>query len=375
MRGPIRSIAIACIAFMGCTSLTINETAKNPLSRGYNLSHATGFALQEENGLTKLIIFNPWKPTELMSQFYLWPDSLNLPDSLNNKNVILTPVKRLVALSATQWGGLLKLGQAHIIKGVSESHYIQNEHMRSMIKNGEIVNVASDGVYFLEQLAAIKPELIFYSPDLTGVPIGLVQSEIPLIPWPDYFEPTPLGRAEWIKILGALSQQETQANQIFDSISNAYNILKQLVVNQTYIPTIFSDKIFAGQWYVPGGRSYIASVFRDAGAKYVFADNGSTASFPLDIEAIFARSASADYWRIAQATDTNYSYFQLKNENELYERFSAFQNKKIIFCNTAKTAYFEKSPLEPHIVLADFIAIFYPHLLPHHTAVYHHLLN
>ncbi|PKP52911.1 MAG: hypothetical protein CVT92_06480 [Bacteroidetes bacterium HGW-Bacteroidetes-1] len=351
------------------------EVAEIPLNIVLQPEFAKGFIVSEKDGLATLSIFSPWNENQLLNSYILWPDTLPLPDSLRNSDVIFTPVKKVAALSATQWSPLLKLGMGNIIKGVSESRYIQNKEMLDFILEGKTTDVASDGVYKVEQLVAIEPDLIMYSPDPVGVAPGLKQTNISLLAWPDYFETVPLGRTEWIKVLGLLVHKEKEANQLFDSIASAYNNLKKLAAGTKKKPTIFADKIFAGQWYIPGGNSYMAVIFKDAGAEYIFSENGSTASFPLDIETIFNRAKHADFWRIAQATDQKYTYELLLAENELYKSFDAFQNKKIIYCNTGKSAYFEQGSLEPQKVLADFIAIFHPELLPEHTAVYHQILK
>jgi iron complex transport system substrate-binding protein len=337
--------------------------------------YANGFSVICKGNLKQLRIHSPWNEGSNLNVYYLWPDSLPIPDSLLVESIILTPVRNIVALSATQWGPLLKLGMASAIKGVSESRFIRNETIKNLLESGMLIDVASDGVYKMEQLVKLEPDLMLYSPDLMGISSSLQRSGIKLLAWPDYFETNPLGRAEWIKVLGLLVQKEIEANAIFDSIALSYNHLKSLTKAVVEKPEIFADKAFAGQWYVPGGKSYIAEIFKDAGADYVFSDNNEYASFPLDIETILAKSKNADYWRIAQASDFEYSYEDLARENELYRAFEAFKNKRIIFCNTAKTAYFEQSPMEPHILLADFIAILHPELLPDHIPVYHTLLQ
>ncbi|MDP3442765.1 MAG: ABC transporter substrate-binding protein, partial [Ignavibacteria bacterium] len=301
--------------------------------------YAKGYNILNINGLKQLRIHSPWVVGKELSVFYLWPDSIPLPDTILPSEVIFTPLQRVAALSATQWGPMLRLGKGSIIKGVSEARFIQNNEMLQLVQNDLVKEVASEGGYKLEELVAIQADLVMYSPDIDGIGQSLLQTGLKFLAWPDYFETNPLGRAEWIRLLGILVGKEQKSNQLFDSIEHSYNHLKRIANQTTSKPTIFADKIFAGQWYVPGGESYIATIFKDAGATYVFADNTSTASFTLDLEAIFNKAVNADYWRIAHAASADYSYNLLKNENELYADFEAFKSKKVIFCNTAETAY------------------------------------
>lgn len=356
-----------------CQEMT-NDQKATSISGDNQIHFAKGFKMNRFGPLTRITILNPWAKEKIFQTLYTFPDSLSLPDSLLGKSVIRTPVQRILSLSATQWGPLLLMGEADRIKGVSEVKYVNNIEMKKLVKEGKVIEVAADGRFELERMLMINPDLVMYSPDPTGVPTSLKNTSLPLLAWSDYFETDPLGRAEWIKILGVLVQRECMVDSIFDKMVAEYQHLKSLVQTTVERPTVFADKAFAGQWYLPGGKSYMARLFEDAGATYLFADNNSEASFPLDIEAIFARASQAEFWRIAQATEDTYSYERLQSENELYASFQAFKNKKVIYCNTYKSAYFERSSLEPQHVLADFIAIFHPELLPNHKPYFHQIL-
>jgi len=337
-------------------------------------AYANGFRIITHNQIRKLLIYSPWDKEKLLTSYIIWPDSMPIPDSLKTASVILTPVKRMIALSSTQWSAAFKLGKTDEIKGVSEASFIQNKTMQAQLISKQTIEVAVNGVFKPELILTIKPDLILYSPDPAGIHEVLSRSGSTLLPWPDYYENHPLGRAEWIKVMGLLLQQEQKANVLFDSIDHIYNRLTGLTATVKTRPTIFSDKEFSGQWYVPGGKSYIACLFHDAGAEYLWADNNTTASFALGIESILHKARDADFWRIEQSAMSGYSYANLKQENEIYAAFKAFQQKKIIFCNTAKTAYFEKSQFEPQLVLSDFIFAIHPDLLPDYQPVYYQLL-
>lgn len=358
----------------GCET-KISPAAKTSLNTEVKTYYAKGFRLIKENDLNLVEIQNPWDTTQILGKFILWPDSVMLPDSLKDKQIIKTPVKNIIALSSTQWAMALRLGKAESIKGVSEASFIQNKIIRKQLDDKKILEVSAGGAYKPELIIGLESDIILYSPDPAGVPDVLGRAGVMMFPWPDYFENEPLGRTEWIKMMGILIQEEEKANNIFDSIENEYLRLKRLTSNIKNRPSIFADKEFSGQWYVPGGKSYIACLFKDAGADYIWSENTSTASFPLGIESILDHAHNADYWRIAQAATASYSYNELQSENEIYASFKAFREKKVLFCNTTTTAYFEKSQLEPHLVLADLISLMHPDLLPDYQPVYYILLK
>jgi iron complex transport system substrate-binding protein len=376
--GSILSLVLMLFAivliFFSCESIKDREQKSENQQQVALVKYAEGFSLKKFDHLIELTIYNPWAKGSIFQHIYFLSDTLPLPDSLQSSDVIRTPVRNLITLSATQWGPLMMMDEADIIKGVSEAGFISNKKMRQLFESGVVDEVAADGRFEVEKILKIQPDLILYSPDPTGVPTALEHTGLPLLSWTDYFETNPLGRTEWLKILGLLVEKEEVAFQMFDSIAADYLRLLELVKTTKNRPTVIADKAFAGQWYIPGGKSYMARLFEDAGSQYVFAENDSEASVPLDIETILARAGQADFWRIAQAASSKYSYEQIKSENELYASFKAFQERKIIYCNILETSYFERSSLEPHHMLADFIAIFHPDLLPNHKPVFHKLL-
>lgn len=285
------------------------------------------------------------------------------------------PMSRIIALSSTQWAPLLEIGKPDAVLGISEASFVNDSLMKLLLKTGKVSEVLKNGQLDFEKTVSLRPDIVLYSPDPTGASDQLKRTGLQLLPWPDYLENSPLGRAEWIRVLGWLTGQEEITEKLFEDTEKEYLKLKSLIHDSLSRPTIMADKAFNDQWYVPGGRSYMATIFKDAGADYVWSDNQATGSVSLDIETIISQAADADFWRIAHASDSPYSYEKLRQENEIYAAFKAFQKHQIIFCNTSKSAYFETSQFRPHVVLADFIAILHPDLLPDHQPVYHHLLK
>ena len=195
------------------------------------------------------------------------------------------------------------------------------------------------------------------------------------IPYLDYTEKSPLGRAEWIKFSALFFGKEKEADSIFRRIEMQYLSLKKMMDTLATRPTVFSDKFFNRQWFVAGGRSYIARVFRDAGADYLWRNDKHLASFPLNFETVFDKAQNTDYWRIIGTFGSKPSYQKIAGENELYTHFKAFKVHHIIYCDPKKTAYFERSAMEPQWVLADFIKAFHPKLLPDYHPVFYRVLK
>jgi len=323
-----------------------------------------------------VITHNTWGDKET-KEFYLFPDSLELPDKLKSKNVIRTPIRKTIAYSSTQWSVFQQLGEISRVKGILESNYTDNAEIKTLMSENKISDIGTESNINIEKVIDIQPDLILYTPYQT-----IQQKSIEgltgaaMFPFADYLEHHPLGRAEWLKIIGYLTCREKDTDQWFDEIATNYESIKSRCKNADEKPTVFSDLPFDGQWYIPGGGSYIAKIFEDSGAEYIFKDNNSAGSKPVDAETVIAKANNADYWRIMNSTDTPYSYKRLSIENELFTNFKAFKGKKIIVCDVRESAYFEKSQYEPDLLLEDFARIFHPELFEeNYEPHYFHLLN
>ena len=308
-------------------------------------------------------ISNPWNSNSL-GDFYLYPDSLELPTELKNKAVIRTPVQSVIAYSSTQWSVFLEIGEISRVKGILESNYTDNLEIKRLLAEKKIEDVGIETSLKTEIVINLKPDVILYTPYST-VPkteIGELTGAV-MFPFADYLENHPLGRAEWLKVIGFLTCREKDTEKWFDDIVTRYESLKKLCQNVGKRPTVFSDLPFEGQWYLPGGSSYIAQIFHDAGADYIWQDNNSTASLPVDAETVLSKARDADFWRVMNSTDHKFTYKGLAAENELYTCFKAYKDRHIIVCDIRKSGYFEKSEYEPDLLLKDFVLAFHPEVL------------
>ena len=339
-----------------------------------SIVYAEGFDIYKHKGTTKLVIYHPHDKDKIFGT-YFFVDNIDDIKYSKASNIIETPVDSVAVFSATQLNAFGKLGILDKVIAISESDYIQNPEVLEMFNNKQIVNLASNGNFFLEKTLELDPKIIYYSPYNLAQKHPLAETMITMIPFFDFMEADPLGRAEWIKFTALFFGKEKLANEIFDTIVTKYNSYKKLTFDIECRPTVFSDKYYSGQWFVAGGQSYIAQLFRDAGADYLWKDNESNASFNLDFEVVYNLAHNADYWRIVGTYPEGFSYEQLKAENELYENFDAVKNHKVIFCDSKKSSYFETGTLEPHKILGDLIFAFHPELLPGHKPIYYRLYD
>jgi iron complex transport system substrate-binding protein len=336
--------------------------------------YATGFDIYEINNVKKLVIYSPSNNDEILVT-YFFTDSSYYHNYQSSSNYFQIPMDSVAVFSATQLNAFSKLNIIDKVIAISESEYIKNKEIKERYSNNQIVDLANNGNFYLEKTLELGPRIIFYSPYNLSQKHPLAATNITMIPFFDFLESDPLGRAEWIKFTALFFNKTYEADVIFDSIVIEYNRYKKLAMKAGVNPSIFSDKYYAGQWFMPGGQSYIAKLFRDAGANYLWKENQSTGSVNLDFEVVFNKAHNANFWRIVGTYSDGFSYKKLGNENNLYKNFEAFKNKNIIFCDSKSSSYFETGTLEPHLLLADLIFAFHPQLMPYYEPKYYNLMN
>lgn len=291
--------------------------------------------------------------------------------------------KRFICTTALQLGNFEILGIENRIVGINSLKNVFSPRMLDQLANGTTVKVGKEGNFDLEAVTAAKPDYILVSASKFGGFESLRESGIPLIPHHGYKETDPLGQAEWIKLIGLLTGETRRANAVFGDIEKKYNdikaTVKRLVARNKKLPTVLSGRQIRDGWYVMGGKSYMAQMFSDAGAKYVFAEDSSvgneTGGITLDFETAYARGINADFWQTDGSFDGDFTLDVLQTEDERYATIAAFKNQHVLFCNFAKTPYRELGALEPHRILADFVKAFHPEVLPDYTPKYYHLIK
>ena len=350
------------VLMASCASKTVQES--RPTTRGENLMrYARNVAVYEADSGFLMEVCNPWDTTVLLGSYLIPKEGFG----------------SVICFSSTQWSVFLELGEIDRVKGLLEGRYVHDQRMRDLLAKGTVKDVGTETAKNTEMMIQMHPDVILFSPYFDGNQDPLKVTGAMLFPFADYLETTPLGRAEWIRIVGMMTGRRADADAWFNAIVARYDALKDLCADVEHRPTVFSDLPFNGQWYVAGGQSYIAQLFADAGADYLWKDDPSTASFPLDSETILAKAQHADFWRVTNSLSVPMTYESLKRDNAVYALFDAFKNHHILVCDIQETGYFEKSQIEPDALLADFIAIFHPEVMaeyqPDYQTRYYYVLE
>ncbi|MDE7374400.1 MAG: ABC transporter substrate-binding protein, partial [Odoribacter sp.] len=226
-------------------------------SQGIQVEYATGFTVCRTPEYTEVCIRDPWDTTKLLQRYVLVERGKELPAGLPEGVLVRTPLKRIVAATSVHCGWLDMLGIRKEIVGVCESRYIDVPFVQEGLKEGRIIDVGEGAAPDVERLIELNLDGMVTSP-LSNAPYGRVEKTgIPQIKCVDYMESTPLGRAEWIRLLALFFDREALADSLFAETVKAYEEVKALVKDGKEHPTVVLEKKYGAVWYVSGGNSYM----------------------------------------------------------------------------------------------------------------------
>jgi len=369
----IFTLILSCF-WISCSHHPHGENTSNKISSS-NPKLAAGFRITENESYRVLEMISGDGVT-VSERFYLINRDINAETKIpENGKIIQVPVKTMVCLSATQIAFADALGLIDRIVGVASPDYVVSAQFSHRLMDGKIKEIGISDHFKLEQLIQLSPEAVLVTTQQGQNYETLRNAGLTVVPMAEHLENDPLGRAEWIKCFGVLFGKEREAIQVFDSISLEYNRLKALTDDVAYRPTVLSGKQYGGFWNLPGGKSYLSKMIADAGATYIWAKNEETGSLMLDFETVYDRGIDADYWRFLVYSKDEFTTRHLIGEDARYAGFKAFKERKMLYCNTFSKPYFQKGPLEPQILLADYISVFHPELLPGYSRHYYSILE
>ena len=223
-------LSITCILF-SCGDISNNAQRESCVENDNLMKYTSYIDVSRYKSGYYVNVSNPWNEKSL-GEFYLYPDSLELPNELENKAVIRTPVKNVIAYSSTQWSVFLEIGEIERVKGILESNYTDNQDIKRLLAEKKIEDVGIETSLKTEIVINLHPDVILYTPYST-VPkteIGALTGAV-MFPFADYLENHPLGRAEWLKVIGFLTCREKDTDRWFDDIVTRYESLKELCKN------------------------------------------------------------------------------------------------------------------------------------------------
>ena len=341
-----------------------------------------------DGAYTEAIIENPWKKGTTLHKYILVPKGkegdetvARLKDDIRENatlqmgshcDIVRTPLESNVVFTAPHCQLMYELGCKNAITGICDKDYINIPDIKERVKLSDgkastsdtdkvIIDCGSSMQPDIERIIALKPEGLFISPFENSGGYGkLDKLHIPIIETADYMETSPLGRAEWMKFYGLLFKSEERSDSLFSSIEKEYMTLKAEAAKLPQGLSILTERKMGSVWYVPGGKSTMGILLKDANAKYIFADDTHSGSLAYGPERILSKGTQIDVWAFKYFGGKALSKSDLLAEYEGYKALKTFNQNSIYQVDTSTQPYFELTSFHPEILLREFIILAHP---------------
>lgn len=346
------------------------------------VSYASRFTLEVKDSYTRLEVTEPWQGAMGVKHIYcLVEEGTILSDSIpENAIVINVPVRTIVCMSATHVAMISALGMEHTIRGVSGINLIADSSVRQRADAGQIIDVGYEGSLNREAILEMNPDLFMgygVGSESAGYLAKLSELGIKIMLNAEYLELEPLGKAEWIKVFGALYCLQDKADSIFLIESARYEAIKRIVAERAVTkPSVLLGLPWKDSWYISPGNSNISQLINDAGGNYLWKDVKSQTSMPLSLENVYMKALNANFWLNPGSAGSLNDIAMIDRRLAGLPPFrdgKVYNNTKLI-TGTGANDYWERGSTSPSLILKDLATILHPELFPGDTLIYYRRL-
>jgi iron complex transport system substrate-binding protein len=362
-------ILFNALPLLSCRDKNQSSAQENQLSSSRVVTTARGFSIRREVEYSVVTITNPWQGADDVSMsHYLVRKGSGIPEGADPTQVIFVPLSSVICMSTTHVGMIMALGEENSITGLSGTGFVYSDKIKGRISQGLINEVGYDSNLNQELIIKISPDLVMMygiGSESAGHVNKLKELGINIMFNADYLETDPLGKAEWIKLFGALYCKEELADSIFRAEVKEYSLVRDLIKDKSKErPSVLLGLPFKDTWFISPGNSFISKLIQDAGGNYLWKNTNSSVSMPYGLENVYIAALEADFW-LNIGTVTSPEEILLV-DNRLSD-LKCFKNKNLYNNNKRITLdggndYWESGTLRPHIILKDIAAILHPDL-------------
>jgi cobalamin transport system substrate-binding protein len=366
-----------------CTENVKKPAASKPdTGENTEITCATRLSITKKDGYSQVQILDPWQGAKgIIQTWFLVPDGAEAPSFADPGHIIRVPVKRIVCMSTTHLAMISAIGERSSVMGFSSTKLIYSEDYQDDTGENKIFEVGYDENLNKELILKLKPDLLMVygiGGESAGYTGKLSQMGIKVLFNADYLETDPLGKAEWIKLFGALYLKESLADSVFEATATEYNRITSIInLNVRENPKVLLGLPFRDTWYISPGNSYISKLIQDAGGLYLWKETEASTALPMNLENVYVRALTADYWLNPGSAGS------LEELNALDRRFAGlpcYRSGKIYnnikrINSAGGNDYWESGTIHPDLILLDIASILHPELFPEHEMFYYRKLN
>lgn len=326
---------------------------------------------------TLVSLRNPWDTLNNMASYVLVERGHGVPDSLPSGTIAITvPVERSIVYSGVHASLIGELGSTSAINGMCDVGYVNDPATKSAISCGKIADCGNSQSPVMERIISLNPDIIILSPyEKSDEAARFARTGINVVEAADYMEPTPLGRAEWMRFFGRLYGKGEEADSLFSTIEQDYNALRLKTAKAKNRPSVIFDRIYSGVWDVPTSRSVTGRLIEDAGGTNPFASRTESGSAHLTAEEVLYKAQNADIWLIRHFETPGLTLKGMNSDNPMYSKFKAYRDENVFGANTLEKPLFEDGAFHPNLTLREMVRIIHPEIENTPTVYYKKLMK
>ncbi len=325
-------MSVSCVNLQDTDKSTQNISSSLVYSSKMELDYADGFGVDYYEGGYALITISDG------SRFFVVPEGMKKPKDLPEDIVILKQPINNIYLAASAVMDMFISADA--IDNIALSGLQKNgwyiEEAKNAMEAGKISYAGKYNTPDYEKILssdcslAIESTMILHSPEVKeklqdlGIPVLIDHSS---------YENHPLGKTEWIKLYGVLTDREKEAERAFKQQKELVN---SIISDENTEKTVAFFYITSnGTVNVRKSGDYVPKMIELAGGKYIFSnlgDDKASSSVNMQMEEFYATAKNADYIVYNSTVDEEISSKEeLLKKSELLSDFKAFKDGNV-FC-------------------------------------------
>ena len=234
-------------------------------------------------------------------KFLLVPEGGKTPEEVPEGIIVLQkPVDRIY-LAATATMAMFCSCDAldHIRMSSIKANDWSFDEPREAMEKGDIIYAGKYSAPDYETLfdeecdLAIESTMIDHTPEVKEM---IEKLDVPVMIDRSSYEEDPMGRAEWIKLYGVLTDHQEEANAFFDEQMEKLAELDDF--ENTEKTVAFFYQTADGKMVVRKSSDYVPKMIEIAGARYAFSDlddDTDRTSIDMSVETFYETARNADY--------------------------------------------------------------------------------
>ena len=294
-------------------------------------------------------------------RFLLVPEGGTAPEGLEADIIVLQkPIDRIYLAATATMAMFYSMGAQDNIRmsSIKEDAWTFDEPREDM-KAGKIIYAgkysAPDYETMLDEECdlAIESTMIDHTPEVQEM---IEDLGIPVLVDRSSYESDPMGRAEWIRLYGVLTDHEEEADAFFDEQMASIKELDDFKNTEKTVAFFYISS--DGKAVVRRSTDYIPKMIEIAGARYIFKDlddeSGRT-SIDMSMETFYDTAVDADYVIYNGSIDGSVkSLADLKAKDPVIEKMTAVQNGN---CWVTGSSMYQRTDIVADMIL-DFHKLF-----------------